>query len=340
MKALVVGGTGFVGMNVVRALVRAGHDVIATRRNRANTLFARRLGARLEVAELDDPDSLVRAMTGREVVFMCAGHYPRFSLDLDAETSFARRQIRTTLDAARTAGVRRFVFTSSIATVGPPREGRSLSNETDPPSKAALDSVYIAVKNTLESEVLQAHGRGLDCVVLCPTGIVGELDVKVGTGFVIVALAHGRLPFYIDGPTNVVDADDLALAHVVAAERGRSGERYIVNGHNLSVREMLDAVSEELGIPVRAARLPLGLAGPLATFDELRCSAKGRGARPFMAREFVDIVRHGQRVDRSKGAIELGLPAPTPLMTTLRKACRWYGRHGYLPKPESNEARP
>lgn len=332
MKALVVGGTGFVGMNVVRALVRNGHDVVATRRARANTLFARRLGARLETADLDDPEALVRAMKGREVVFMCAGHYPRFSLDLDKEVAFARKQVRATVDASLKAGVQRFVLTSSVATVGPAREGRSLSNESDLPTPAALESVYIAVKHAIETEVLEARSRGLDCVALCPTGIVGELDVKVGTGFVIVALAHGKLPVYIDGPTAVIDADELAQAHIAAAERGKNGHRYIVSGHNLTVRGMLEAIGEELGVPVRASRLPLWVAGPLATFDEMRCHVSGRGARPFMAREFVDVVRHGHWVDSSKAVDELGLEEPAPLWKTLRKACRWYKRHGYFPK--------
>jgi len=320
--------------------VRNGHDVVATRRARANTLFARRLGARLEVADLDDHDALVRVMTGREVVFMCAGHYPRFSLDLDAEVAFARKQVRGTVDAALQAGVHRFVLTSSVATVGPARNGRRLSTEADHPTPDALESVYIAVKHAIETEVLEAQSRGLDCVALCPTGIMGELDVKVGTGFVIVALAHGKLPLYIDGPTSVIDADELADAHIAAAERGKNGHRYIVSGHNLTVRELLDSVSEELAVPVRASRLPLWIAGPLATFDEMRCHLKGRGARPFMAREFVDIVRHGHWVDSSKAIDELGLNEPAPLWKTLRKACRWYKRHGYFPKPTAQaEAR-
>ena len=126
MKALVVGGTGFVGMNVVRALVAAGHDVVATRRELDNTLFARKLGARLVVAELDDADRLVAVMQDREVVFMCAGHYPRYSLNRRAEVAMARRRAKNVFDATRRAGAARCVLTSSITTVGPPAPPRTL----------------------------------------------------------------------------------------------------------------------------------------------------------------------------------------------------------------------
>jgi len=321
-------------MNVVRALVRTGHDVVATRQIRDNTLFARKLGARLVVGELDDPDGLVEAMRGREVVFMCAAHYPRYSIDFDAEVAVARARIRASIDAALRAGVQRFVLTSSVATVGPPRDGRVLSNESDPVTASAAQCVYHAVKLVAEREVLDAAKRGLDCVVVCPTGIIGELDVKAGTGFIIVALSHGKLPFHITGRQNIIDADEMAAAHVVAAQRGRAGEKYIAAGHNVTIREFMERIADELAVPLHSWGIPLWLAGPAATLDEMRCAAVQNGSRPFLAREFVDMVRHGQWVDRSKAVTELGLPDPVQLTATIRKACLWYERHGYLKRRE------
>jgi dihydroflavonol-4-reductase len=339
VKALVLGGTGFVGMNVSRALVRAGHDVVMTRRIHDNTLFARKLGGRLEVAELDDLDSLVRVMRGRDVVFMCAAHYPRYSIDHDAEVAIARQGIRSAIDACLLAGVQRFVLTSSVATVGPPRDGRELSNESDPMSTDAAQSVYHAVKMVAEHEVLAARSRGLDCIVVCPTGIIGELDVKAGTGFIIVALSHGMLPFYIDGRQNIIDADEMAAAHIAAAERGRSGERYIAAGHNVTIREFMERIADELAVPLHCWRIPLWLAGPVASLAEMRCATLRNGTRPFLAREFVDMVCHGQWVDRSKSVTELGLSDPAPLTKIIRKACLWYERHGYLKRRKSADAR-
>ncbi len=330
MKALVVGGTGFVGMNVVRTLVGAGHDVSATRRPHGNTLFARRLGARLVHADLDDAASLTDAMRGREVVFMCAGHYPRYSLDRKAEVRVARARVRRTLDAALRAGVSRYVLTSSVATVGRPGAGRALSDERDPVEPRSLSSVYYAVKAAIEDEAMATCRAGLDLVVLCPTAIFGELDVKAGTGFLVVALGNGALPFYVDGRTNVVDADDLARAHLLAAERGRSGERYIVGGHNLRTSELVEDIAAALGVAPDVQPLPAGMAGVVATLSEMRAHALKDGRRPLMAREMVDVVRFGRWVSADKAERELGLPAATPLATTLDKACRWYVRHRYV----------
>jgi dihydroflavonol-4-reductase len=317
-------------MNLVRALVRAGHDVVATRREMDNTLFARKLGARLEVAELDEVEGMTRLMRGRDVLFMCAGHYPRWSLDPEADVALAREQVRNSIEAARKSGIGRYVLTSSVATVGPAREGRALSNETDPMSRGAHEGAYHGVKFAIEQEVLAASATGLDCVVVNPTGLIGELDVKAGTGFIIVAIGHGRLPFYIEGRTNIVDADEMAQAHIAAAERGRSGQRYIAGGHNTTIRHFMGCIADELGVPLHSWRLPLWVAGAGALLDEMRCVAVPGSTRLFLAREFVDIVRHGHWVDRTRSASELGLPEPAPLASTIRKACQWYERHGYL----------
>ncbi len=177
MKALVLGGTGFVGMNLTRALVARGEDVRATRRARANTLFARRLGAPLVTADLDSEAELCAAMAGRDVVFNCAGHYPRYSLDRAAEVAVARRRAATSLAAARRAGVARYVLVSSMATVGPPRARNALSDEGDAPDRASRSEVYHSVKIAIEEEVLRSQRGAPEVVVLCPGAIFGELDV-------------------------------------------------------------------------------------------------------------------------------------------------------------------
>ncbi len=317
-------------MNVVRTLVRSGHDVTATRRPRGNTLFARRLGAPLIRVELDDVNSLCRAMQNCEVVFMCAGHYPRYSLDKARQIRIARTRMRAVLDAAQRAGVLRLVLTSSVATVGKPRPGRSLSDEQDRMEPRSRRSVYFAVKAAIEEEALTAR-RGLGVVVLCPGAVLGELDVKAGTGHIIVAIANRKLPFYTDGLVNVIDADDLARAHIAAAVRGRPGERYLVGGHNLTVRNLLEAIARSLGVPFDARRLPARVTGMLASLSELQVLCMRNGARPLLSRELVDVVRFGRCIDTSKASRELELEPPTALGATLEKACGWYQRHGYMP---------
>jgi dihydroflavonol-4-reductase len=338
VKAVVIGGTGFVGMNVVRALVAAGHDVVATRRAHANTLFARKLGARLVVADLDDEQSLLVAMNGRNVAFLCAGHYPRFSLGYASEVRTAKSRAATFFRAAVRAKVERVVLTSSVSTVGAPSPPRTLSTEDDPMDRRAVGSVYYASKWAIEKEAEDAASRGLSVVTLCPTGILGELDVKAGTGFLLVGLGQRRLRYYVDGRTNVVDADFVARAHVAAAESRASGKRYIVAGHNLTIRDLLAQAAEEMSVPFEARRLPAWLAAPLSTLDEQRCARQLPRGRPILTREFVDMARFGHWVDGGAAVRDLGLPQPPPLRDTLRKAIAWYVRYRYITLPDGREA--
>jgi dihydroflavonol-4-reductase len=226
--------------------------------------------------------------------------------------------------------VQRYVLTSSIATIGPPRAGKGYSDERDFPDATSLACVYHAVKAAVEEAALAAPTAGPDVVALVPTAVMGELDVKAGTGSLIVAVGNRALPFRVDGPTNLVDADDLARALILAAERGASGERYIVGGHNLSVTALLRSVADLLGLPLDAPLLPADVAGFRALLGEARVRAAGKGERAPISRELVDMARFGRHVLNTKAQRELGLPAPTPLRVTLKKACDWYARHRYI----------
>jgi dihydroflavonol-4-reductase len=290
------------------------------------------------VAELDDADGLVAVMQDREVVFMCAGHYPRYSLNRRAEVAMARRRAKNVFDATRRAGAARCVLTSSITTVGPPAPPRTLTTEADPPLPRALRSVYYATKWAIEAEAQQAAQQGLDLVTICPTGIVGELDVRVGTGFLLVGLATRRMRWYVDGRINVVGADRVGQAHLLAAERGQSGHKYIVAGHNLTLYDLCREAADELGVPFDARRLPLRMAGWLSSLDEWRCARRVPQGRPFISREFVDMARFGCWVDGSAAVHALGLPEPPPLRATLRKAIDWYTRYRYIPAQTSTSS--
>lgn len=340
MKAVVVGGTGFIGMNLIRALVAHGWEVSATRRVRANTLFARKLGAKLVVGELDDIESLVTAMAGHDVAFLCAGHYPRYSINAEEEITIAKRRMQNMLVAAKRAKVSRVVYTGTVATIGPSPCGRKLSDERDPPNRHALEnSVYYRLKYELEMQVREACQQGLDVVTLLPTGVFGQLDVKAGTGFLLVGFANAMLPYYVNGKINVIDADDLAKAHIRAALHGVNGQRYIIGGHNVWVREILRTTADYFSIPFASWPLPLWAATALATFDEMRVVSRNKGERPFLPIEFADLATYGTWVSSAKANRELCLPPPTPYISTIRKACSWYERHRYIQvgeKPAEN----
>lgn len=328
-RPLVVGGTGFIGLNIALALQARGLPVAITRRESSITFAPRKLKLPMVTASLEDEESLVRAMDGRDVVFFTAGHYPRLSVDGAAQVAQATAEIRRALAAARRAGVARFVYTSSVTTIGPAPAGRPAREEDEWAEAPA--SVYFAVKLALEREVAAAGAAGLPVVTLCPTGCLGPHDLKAGTGFFVVALAHGRLPHTVAGPLDVIGVEDVAQAHLAAAERGRPGARYIVGAHAVDAAELLALTARRLGVPLPGRRLPLDAAWALAHAQELEAARVGRG-RPDIPVEFLDMLRFGQAVDSGRARAELGL-APAPLATVIDRACAWFAKSGYLGRP-------
>jgi dihydroflavonol-4-reductase len=326
VKALVLGGSGFLGLNIIDALRAAGHEVIATRRRSSNTIFLRRLKVPMVTASLEDPESLARAMDGADVVYFAAGHYPRYSVDTGAQVTEAVSGARNVIDAVRRTGAARLVYTGSVVSVGRPEGGRR-ARETDGVAEVPPGSTYFAVKVALERELMR-H-RDLDIVHLLPTGCLGPYDHKVGTGFFVVGLATGALDVFVDGRTNLVDARDVARAHVAAAERGRPGERYILGGHDVTVGELVRQMADILGVDIPGRELTPDEALALATEEEERCVREGGKGRPKLSREIVDMILYGQHVDSSRAEMELGFSA-RPLADTIEASHRWYRDNGYV----------
>lgn len=334
MRALVLGGTGFLGLNLVHALQRAGHELRASRRPSSNTIFLRRLKAPMVTARLEEPASLSAAMSGAEVVFFCAGHYPRLSFDLEAQVRWAVAGLDHVLAAAKTAGVRRVVYVGSVATVARPDDDRP-AREEDGQLEDPGGSTYLAVKLALEQRALAAARDGQDVVLALPTGCLGPWDHKVGTGFFVLGVASGALEAWVDGRVNMVDAGDVASSLIAAAERGVAGERYILGGHNLTVRALLELLADRAGTTLAVEPLDPAAAITLASDEEVR--AKNGGGRPRLTLEMVELAVGGQYVENTKAREALGL-CPRPLEDTLDRALGWYRQSGYLKQAKETPA--
>ena len=332
MRAIVIGATGFIGANVARALLSAGHEVRATRRRSSDLSAIEDLQGRLELVEGDilDPDSIRRALDGRHWLFHTAGYYPTVSLDLAAALEKGVRGMRNVLEAAAaTPGLERVVYTSSLSTVGPPRDpGRRLADERDYYVPGSAAGAYHEVKWALESEAYRYAAQGLATVVVNPSICFGPHDVKPTSGRLILELARGRLPAFVDGEINAVDVRDVAAGHVAAAERGRPGERYILGNENVRVRDLVFRIARLSGVEPPRTVVPAGAAHAFAYATEL-AARYVTGRPPFLPLENVDIIRHARFLDPSRARRELGLPQ-TPIERGIEDALVWFRARGRL----------
>ncbi len=334
MTTLVTGATGFIGGNLARALDARGDAVRALVRPTANDLAIRDTRVEQVPGDLLNAESLRRAIAGCDTVYHCAAAYA-FWASNPAEIYRANVDgTRNLLDAARNAGVRRIVFTSSVSTIGLPSGGAAgpsagLGTEDMPPNPSHLIGRYKQSKYQAERLALAANGSDLEVVVVNPCAPVGKWDVKpTPTGRIPLDFARGRIPGYLNTGMNLVDVADVAQGHILAMAKGRPGQRYILGHRNLTLREVLSMLAAVTGRPAPRWRFPFWLITGLAQCDQW---VEGNIMRrhPAIPLEGVKIARHPMYVSSRKAVDELGLPQ-SPVEVALEKAVRWFGDHGYL----------
>ncbi len=315
MDCCVLGATGFIGGQIARVAVARGWRVRAVRRRPGAVGAIGDLSVVWTQADLHDRAALIEAMRGCAVVFHAAASYPQGSRNLEQAVAEARAEMTNVLDAARAAGVERLIYTSSLTTLARRYvSGMVPLDERDVYTAGAARSAYYEAKLAMEQIALTA--RDLDVVVLLPTAVFGPGDVKPTTGLVIREAGRGRIPIYFDAVINAVDGRDVATAHLAAAERGRASERYILGGHNLTLRALLEAVDRCQGVRRRRLRLPRALVGALVHLGD---------ALPLVALpDHLRMFTFWCPVSAQKAARELGHVA-RPIEETIRDTLAWFG---------------
>jgi dihydroflavonol-4-reductase len=327
MLAFVTGATGFVGSHVARVLAEQGADLRLLVRSSSDLRNIEDLKAERVTGDLRDAASLKKAVSGCDVVFHVAADYRLWVRDPDEMYRSNVEGTRAILDAARASGVRRVVYTSSVATMGFTSNGH-LADESSPVALINMIGHYKRSKFTAEQVAIEAARSGIDLVIVNPTTPVGERDIKpTPTGRIVVDFMKKKFPAYVDTGLNLVDVTECARGHVSALEKGRSGERYILGGENLTLKQILDKLAIITGLPSPKIRVPYVVALATGVVDQVVTGY-------ILKREpraTIDAVRMGRKkmfVSSSKAARDLGWKT-VPVDDALRRAVEWFQANRY-----------
>ncbi len=330
MLAFVTGATGFLGSHVARVLAEQGAELRLLVRPTSDLRNLEGLKADRVVGDLRDAASIALALSGCDVVFHVAADYRLWARDPAEMYRSNVEGTRSLLEAARKQGVRRIVYTSSVATMGfTANNNGSVADEQSPVGIDGMIGHYKRSKFMAEQVAVEAARSGVDVVIVNPTTPIGERDIKpTPTGRIVVDFLKRKFPAYVETGLNLVDATECARGHVQALEKGRSGERYILGGENLTLKQILDRLAAITGLPSPTVKLPYIFALAAGVVDEM-VTGRLLGREP---RATIDAVRMGRKmmfVSSAKAERELGWRM-VPVDGALRRSVEWFRANAYV----------
>ena len=324
-RALVTGGNGFVGCHVVRALLQEGRAVRVLLRAGADVRTLRGLDYEPFIGDLRDADAVARAAEGCDEIYHIAADYRLWLLDEAPMYATNLEGTRNVLAAARRSGVARVIHTSTVGTLGIPADAPG--REDVPVSLEDMVGAYKRSKFLAEQAALEAARAGVPVVIVNPSTPVGAFDYKpTPTGRIIVDFLNGRMPAYLDTGLNLVDVEDVAQGHLLAAERGKVGEKYILGGENLTLGEVFQRLAALSGVPAPKLRIPYALAYGFALGAEAVARTITK-REPRASLTEVRMARKRMFFDSSKARRELGY-TPRPVDDALARAIAYYRESG------------
>ncbi len=336
MRIFLTGATGFVGHHVAKALAAQGADLRLLVRKSSNLRNLEGISGDTVVGDLAQPESLAQALSGCDAVMHVAADYRLWIRDPETMYRINVEGTRQLLRLARSAGVRRVVYTSSVATMHFRSDGIVI-NEDTPVSLADMVGHYKRSKFLAEQQAIAAVNDGQQVIILNPTTPIGPNDSKpTPTGRIFVDFLNRKFPAYMDTGLNLVDVGEVARTHVAALERGTPGRRYILGGENLTLKQILDKMSAITGIPSPTVRIPFSVAATYAFFEEW-ITGRIRGKEPRATFEEVRMGRKKMFASSARAQQELGFRI-VPVYPAMRAAIEWFRANGYAsPTAETRE---
>jgi dihydroflavonol-4-reductase len=326
MKALVTGATGFIGSSIVRELLKDGVEVKVLLRKESNTKNIDGLDVEKVYGDIRDKDSVKAALEGCDTLYQAAALYVFWAKDNKTFDEINIEGTRATLIAAMEQGVDKVVYTSSIVAIGY-EEGGKLANE-ETKFNIWKGNNYARTKHLGELEAKKFCEQGLPLVIVNPAVVLGVRDIKpTPSGELVVNVLNKKMPGYMEGGLNFVDVEDVARGHILAAQKGRIGERYILGNVNVSLKEFFDLIAEVSVVPApkRKISYPMGM----TLVYLLKLVSMINRKPPILTESSVRFVGEYAYYDCSKAINELGIPQ-TPIRTTIEKAVNWFRENGYV----------
>lgn len=320
---LVLGATGFIGGHVALQALNEGYQVRGLRRDPNSTGHVGDLPVQWYTGDLYDTPSLINAMQGVEIVFHAGAYYPTHSIprEVPSQVNQAITQIKSVVEAAQKAKIQRFVYTSSLTTIGhPPRGSKRLADESDYYIPGTIGkSGYYESKIAMESYVLEASRDGFPAVVVNPTAVFGPGDVHLTLGKILLAIKRGYVRAWIPATTNVIDVRDVAAGQLAAAQKGTIGERYILGAFNMSVKTIIDIVATQYKVRPPRFGISINTIKRIVTLVDLF---------PFLSTgNHMRAIPYWQSYNTEKAEQELDLKT-RPFIETITDAIKWFQDQG------------
>ncbi|MDP2599432.1 MAG: NAD-dependent epimerase/dehydratase family protein [Deltaproteobacteria bacterium] len=325
---LITGATGFIGGNLVRLLLKQGFKVRALVRSSSDLANLKNLDVELAYGDLRDPTSLIKACDGCEQLYHVAASYQFWSPNPKEFYESNVDGTRNILEAAKAAKISKIVYTSTVGAIQYPHDPSKPSDETCWPTQKDLHNDYKKSKFMAEQVALQYAENGLPVVIVNPSAPIGPYDVKpTPTGKIIVDFLNGRVPAYLDTGLNIIDVEDCAWGHILAAQKGRAGERYILGNKNISLKAIYELIASLTKRKPPKMRIPYAVAWGAAVGSETIGKLFKR--RPKVSLGAVRMAKHHMYFSPAKAVKELGLPQ-SPIENAFARAIEWFENNGYL----------
>ena len=328
MRIGIIGATGMIGNHTARAVVAKGHELVVIHRQKADLSRLEGLKFQSRMGDLNDKASLIAAFSGLDWVINCAAYYPTTPLPLAKEMQTAENQMIAFIDAIQTSGIAKAVYVGGAIAL--PKSTEGVGNETlnysgTPPNKTP----YVQVKWLMDKMAQEAGKNGIPLVIGIPAMTFGEYDYGPTTGQLIRNIANQQMPVYLRGDRNVVYAGDAANGLLLAAEKGRIGERYLFTGENINMDNLVKAIALQANVEPPTKVIPLGLAKVISFFQELKYRFF-KGNVPELSATRIAILSAGQFLDGEKAKRELGYAPSVTTNEAIKRTIDWFKTVGYV----------